>query len=107
MPRFLGLVAVCLGLAGDAAMAQVIEFQSNGLKYQTLTKAGVTVMYAHLGNHLHEYAIVQVAVSNGSHGPYVIRPEDFFYERGDDIGTLHAVPARAVIEMLKIGRAHV
>ena len=44
MPRFLGLVAVCLGLAGDAAMAQVIEFQSNGLKYQTLTKAGVTVM---------------------------------------------------------------
>jgi hypothetical protein len=100
MPRFPGLAVVCLGLAGHAAMAQVIEFESNGLKYQTLTKAGVTVMYAHLGNHLHEYAIVQVAVSNGSHGPYVIRPEDFFYERGDDIGTLHAVPARAVIEML-------
>jgi hypothetical protein len=100
MPRFLGLVVVCLGLAADAAMAQVIEFQSNGLKYQTLTKAGVTVMFAHLENHLHEYAIIQVAVSNGSHGPYVIRPEDFFYQRGDDLGTLHAVAARTVIEML-------
>ncbi|MGA2113513.1 MAG: hypothetical protein ABSH56_02040 [Bryobacteraceae bacterium] len=100
MARFPGLAAVCLGLAGNAAMAQVIEFQSNGMKYQTLTKSGVTVMYAHLENHLHEYAIIQVAVSNGSHGPYVIRPEDFFYERAEDVGTLHAVAARTVIDML-------
>jgi len=101
MPRFLGsVVVVCLGLAGAAGRAQVIEFQSNGLKYQTLTKSGVTVMYAHLGNHLHEYAILQVAVSNGSKGPYVIRPEDFSYQRGDDLGALRAVAARTVIEML-------
>ena len=100
MPRFLGLVAVCLGLAGHAARAQVIEFESNGLKYQTLTRSGVTVMYAHLGNHLHEYAILQVAVSNGSRGPYVIRPEDFSYERAEG-APIHAVPARTIIEMLE------
>ena len=32
---------------------------------------------------LHEYTIIQVAVSNGSGGPYVIRPEDFSFVRAD------------------------
>jgi hypothetical protein len=56
-------------------------------------------MFAHLPATLHEYAIVQVAVSNGSPGPYVIRPEDFTFVRAD--GTeVRAVPARAVVDML-------
>ena len=63
--------------------AQVIEFETNGLKYQTLTKSGVTIMFATLPQRLHDYAILQVAVSNGSKAPYMIRPEDFTYERLD------------------------
>ena len=66
----------------SAHPGQVIEFESNGLKYQTLTKRGVTVMYAHLAAHMHEFSILQVAVSNGSPGPYTIRPEDFTFVRG-------------------------
>jgi len=89
----LALGAVCLH-------GQVIEFESNGLKYQTLTRSGVTVMFAVMPQHLHEYAIIQVAVSNGSKGPYIIRPEDFTYVRADGM-VLRATSARNVIVMLE------
>src|SRR5215472_17227052 len=88
----LALGAVCLH-------GQVIEFESNGLKYLTLTRSGVTVMFAILPQHLHEYATIQVAVSNGSAGSYVIRPEDFTYVRTDGV-VLRATSARTVINML-------
>ncbi len=81
------------------ARAQVIEYESNGLKYQTLTKSGVTVMFTQLPTHLREYAIIQVAVSNGSTAPYNIRPEDFSYVRNDGV-VLKAVPAQTVVHML-------
>lgn len=81
------------------ASAQVIEFESNGLKYQTLTRSGVTLMFAPLPTHIHEYAIVQVAVSNGAPAPYFIRPEDFTFIRSDG-SEVRAVPARNVITML-------
>jgi hypothetical protein len=84
--------------ASALASAQVIEFEHNGLKYQTLTHSGVTVMYAHLTAHVREYSIVQVSVSNGSAGPYTIRPEDFEFDRGDH--AIHATSARTVINML-------
>ncbi|MGA2135119.1 MAG: hypothetical protein ABSH50_22770 [Bryobacteraceae bacterium] len=80
--------------------AQVIEFESNGLKYQTITKRGVTVMFARLPGHVREFSILQVAVSNGSAGPYTIRPEDFSY-RKDDGGEVQASHAKDVVEMLK------
>jgi hypothetical protein len=79
--------------------AQVIEFESNGLKYQTLTKSGVTVMFAHMSAHLHNYSIVQVAVSNGSPAAYVIRPEDFNFVR-EDGSVVRAAPARQVVDNL-------
>src|SRR5436305_7065073 len=82
------------------APSQVIEFDQNGLKYQTLTKSGVTVMFAILPSRLHEFAIMQVAVSNGGHGPYIIRPEDFNYVRGDG-ASIRAAAARDVILMLE------
>jgi hypothetical protein len=99
MNRLLGLCGLGLVLCRLPALAQVIEFESNGLKYQTLSRSGVTVMFAHLPNHLHEYSIVQVAVSNGSPGPYTIRPEDFSYEWADSVD-VRAVPAKTVITML-------
>jgi hypothetical protein len=100
MNRMLGVCVLALTLGAVRAPAQVIEFESNGLKYQTLTRSGVTVMFAVMPQHLHEYAIIQVAVSNGSHGPYIIRPEDFTYVRSDG-STLRASPARNVITMLE------
>jgi hypothetical protein len=100
MNRSLGVCVLALTLGAVPAAAQVIEFESNGLKYQTLTRSGVTVMFAAMPQHLHEYAIIQVAVSNGSHGPYIIRPEDFTYVRSDGT-TLRATPARNVITMLE------
>ena len=81
MRRLLGACVLALPLLYHSAQAQVIEFESNGLKYQTLTKSGVTIMFAQMPSHLHAYAIIQVAVSNGSGGPYIIRPEDFTWNR--------------------------
>ena len=40
-----------------------------------------------------------MAVSNGSPGPYVIRPDDFSYEHPDG-RSIRAVPAQTVIAML-------
>jgi hypothetical protein len=91
-------LACTLGLL--CAHAQVIEFESNGLKYQTLTRSGVTVMFAIMPQHLHEYSIIQVAVSNGSRAPYIIRPEDFTYIRtGGE--TIRATSAHAIVSMLE------
>jgi len=78
---------------------QVIEFESGGLKYQTLTRNSVTVMFAHLPARVHEYAIIQVAVSNGAQAPVIIRPEDVTFERSDGV-VLKATPARAVVAEL-------
>jgi hypothetical protein len=99
MNRRAGPAILALYLCGLPAFAQVIEFESNGLKYQTLSRNGITVMFAHLPNHLHEYASIQVAVSNGSKAPYIIRPEDFSYEI-EGGASIRAVPAKTVIAML-------
>jgi hypothetical protein len=99
MNRLLGAGGLGVLLLCHCALAQVIEVQSNGLTYQTLTRSGVTLMFTHLPGALHQYAIVQVAISNGSQGPYVIRPEDFTFERADG-QKIRAVSAHAVIEML-------
>jgi len=100
MNRLLGVCGLALTLLSPRAHAQAIEYESNGLKYQTLTKSGVTIMFAVLPSHLHEYTTIQVAVSNGSGGPYVIRPEDFTYVRDTNV-TIRATPARTVIAMLQ------
>ena len=100
MKRLLGVCSLALTLLYPRAHAQVIEYESNGLKYQTLTKSGVTIMFALLPSHLHEYTSIQVAVSNGSDGPYVIRPEDFAFVRDGNVA-VRAVPALTVVAMLQ------
>jgi len=100
MKRLLGALGLGMVWLSQCAPAQVIELQANGMTYQTLTKSGVTVMFNHLPGNLHQYTILQVAISNGSQGPYIIRPEDFTFERADG-GKIRAVPARTVIEMLR------
>jgi hypothetical protein len=78
------------------ARAQVIEFESGGLRYQTLTKNGITIMWATLPTSVHHYKILQVAVSNGSPISWSIKPEDFSFQRQDG-GSVPAVPAKTVV----------
>ncbi len=79
-----GLARAVLCLAATCSLfAQIIEFESGGLKYQTLTKSGVTVMVASLPAHVRDYAILQVAVSNGSPITWTVKPQDFVFHRAD------------------------
>ncbi len=63
-------------LAVSAASAQVIEYEKDGIKHQTLTRNGVTVMFAVGKAHVKEYAMIQVSISNGSDIYSNINPED-------------------------------
>src|SRR5438270_683299 len=86
-------------LACSGVQAQIIPFESGGLLYKTLTKSGVTVMFASLPSHVKEYSIVQVAISNGSPIAWMVKPEDFSYRRQD--GTMaQASPAVTVVNSL-------
>jgi len=80
-----------------AAFGQVIEFESNGLRYLTQTRNGVTIMFAHLPVTVRDYSVIQVAVSNGSKQTWVMRPEDFEFIARDG-AHYRATPARQVVE---------
>jgi hypothetical protein len=97
-PRWAPALAVCL-CTGRIVSSQVIEFESRGLKYQTLTKNGLTIMVASLPSHVREYAILQVAISNGSPVAWVVKPEDFTFQRQDG-EALQSTPARVVVNSL-------
>ena len=89
-----------LGLTlASSLSAQIIDFDSNGLRYKTLTKSGVTVMFAYLPSHVKEYSIMQVSVSNGSAVSWMIKPEDFSY-RSQDGSIAQASPALSVVNSL-------
>lgn len=90
------------------APGQVIRFESGSLQFQTMTKGGVTVMFAPLPMHVREYSILQVAVQNGSKTSWTFKAEDFIFLRSD--GTqLAGSPARQVVGRLieKGGRGDV
>lgn len=80
--------------------AQVIEFESNGLKYQTLTRGGVTVMYAHLPTELRDYSVLQIAVANGSAIHWTVKPEDFRFQRSDGTSVQGENATKVVKRML-------
>jgi len=81
------------------AKAQLLEFESGGLKYHALTKDGLTIMVAPLPTQVRDYTVVQVAISNGGHTTYTIRPEDFVYWP-DGGAEIPALPARQVVYSL-------
>lgn len=93
LPGLAALLTCCL-----AAFPQVVEVESGGLKYQTLTKKGVTIMFTPTTAHVHNYSMLQVAVSNGSSTYWNIRPENFSFRRDDEVIT--ASPAGQVIRNL-------
>jgi len=90
-------VAAVAALFAVSVGAQVIMFESGGLRYQTLSKDGITIMFAHLPAQLHDYQIIQVGISNGSTDKFTIHPGDFVFEESG--GTrLYATPAKVVVE---------
>jgi len=100
------VLLVALGVC--LAPAQVIDFESGGLHYKTLTKNGVTIMFAHLPTTIRDYTIMQVAVSNGSRIPWTIKVTDFRFEKADGTGMAPSNPRAVVLEMIeKAGRSDV
>lgn len=103
MPRVMLRCALALAAAwlaaGAPARAQIITFDSGGLKFKVLTRAGVTIMFAPLPRQIHDYSILQVSISNGSPVAWSFKPEDFHFERADG-QTITAQPAETVIHIL-------
>ena len=76
----LGLMAgLMIGPAAGPMSGQVITFETNGLNYQTLTKGGLTIMFARLPMHTKDYAVLQVAVANGAKTSWNVKPDDFTF----------------------------
>ncbi len=83
-------------MLASLAPGQVIEFLSNGLSYQALTRKGLTLMYAPLPLAVRDFAVFQVAFSNGSGQDWLFQPTDFFFE-SDDGRRLQAASEYTVI----------
>jgi hypothetical protein len=92
-------------LFSGALRAQIIEFESGGLKYRTLTRGGMTIMWAHLPMHIKEYAVLQVAISNGSPVSWQVKPQDFRFDKAEG-GTTAAQPAGTVVQQMMDHASH-
>ena len=91
--------ALCGGLLlASVCMAQVIEYEANGQKYQTMTRQGLTVILSQLPNHVAGFTLFQVSISNGSQVNWNVLPEQLSYVRPDT--TLHALSADQVVDLL-------
>jgi hypothetical protein len=77
--------------------AQTLEFESGGLKYHALTRGGVTVMVAPLPTRILGYAILQVAVSNGSLERQQVLSEKFEFRPATGAKPFQAISATAVV----------
>jgi hypothetical protein len=95
-PRF-ALIAGAL-IAAILLSGQVIEYEANGLKYQTLSRKGLTVIVTHMPNHVAGFGLIQVSISNGSDIYWTVQPEDFSYIKQDMPMT--AISAGQVVDVL-------
>lgn len=95
-------------LAHGARAQEIIDFESVGLKYKAMTRGGVTVMFSVLPTRIREYAVLQMAVSNGAPVSWTVKPEDCTFEKTDG-QKVQAVPAKTVVNALieKAGRGDV
>jgi len=95
-----GIVLALLGVAA-MAFAQVIEYESNGEKYQTLTRRGLTVILTHMPAQVAGYGLIQVSIANGSDIHWTVKPEQFTYERGQE-----ATQALSADDVVNVMLAH-
>jgi hypothetical protein len=80
------------------AWGQVIEYEANGLKYQTLSRRGLTIIITRMPNHVAGFGLFQVSISNGSEIYWTVQPEDFSYTKQDV--SLTAISAGQVVDVL-------
>ncbi len=102
-PYIVAVLVLC-----GAGSAQVLEFFSNGLLYQALTRGGLTLMYARMPMAIRDYGVIQVALNNGSSAVWKVKSTDFVFEPKE--GTpIRAVPEGEVIYDLfrNAGRAEI
>lgn len=100
MWRLLRRVAVTTAAlcAAFVACAQVIEYENNGMKYQTLSHQGLTVIVTKMPDHVAGFSLFQVSISNGSDKYWMVDPEKFAYARQDT--RLNALSAEQVVDVL-------
>jgi hypothetical protein len=90
---------MCVALwTASIASAQVIEYEANGLKYQTLSRKGLTLIVTRMPNHVAGFGLFQISISNGSDIYWTVQPEDFSYVRQDLSAT--AISAGQVVDVL-------
>jgi hypothetical protein len=87
-----------VAFAASLVYGQVIEYEANGLKYQTLSRKGLTVIVTHMPNHVAGFGLIQVSISNGSDIYWTVQPEEFSYIKQDVPMT--AIPAGQVVDVL-------
>jgi hypothetical protein len=91
--------AACLAIVAIPRLyAQVIEYEANGMKYQTLSHEGLTVIVTHMADHVAGFSLFQISVSNGSDKYWMVDPEQFAYARHDV--KLNALSASQVVDVL-------
>jgi hypothetical protein len=101
--RQLAGTLIALSLAG-VLCAQVIEYEANGHKYQTLTRRGLTVIVTHMPDHIAGFGLIQVSIDNGSDFYWTVQPEEFSYVRGE--ATTTAISAGQVVDLLLSKGSH-
>ncbi len=91
-------VFAVLAFLSVVAFGQVIEYEANGLKYQTLSHKGLTIIVTRMPNHVAGFGLFQISISNGSEIYWTVQPEDFSYVKQDLSST--AIPAGQVVDVL-------
>jgi hypothetical protein len=90
---------ICAALwAALHVYGQVIEYEANGLKYQTLSRKGLTVIVTRMPNQVAGFGLFQVSISNGSEIYWTVQPEDFSYTKQDV--SIAAISAGEVVDVL-------
>lgn len=85
------------GVGFAKANAGAIEFELNGLRYQTLTRNGLTIMFAQTPAVVRTYNIMQVTVINGSQRSIDIKPADFLFIDAAMVQRIQPIAPRDVI----------
>lgn len=102
---FVSCAAACLAfLAVPRVPAQVIEYEANGMKYQTLSRQGLTVIITRMPDHVAGFGLFQVSISNGSDRYWIVDPVNFTYSREDV--ALTALSADRVVDVLLDKSSH-
>ena len=91
-------MALWAALLSIPVFGQVIEYEANGLKYQTLSRKGLTVIVTRMPNHVAGFGLFQISISNGSDIYWTVQPEDFSYIKQDI--SLTAISAGQVVDVL-------